>query len=115
MDHSRNFFHAVAGADFKVKDLRTWKANSIAMDELSKIDHSAAATDAGFKKIRHQVADRVAEALGNTRDVALKSYIDPTVFSMWRDEAVSPLPGPATVSVQPRLVRPTAAAKGKKK
>lgn len=74
----RNYFHKVAGADYKVKDLRTWKATALAYSLCRKIQ--APLSSAAFKKARFMVGDAVAKVLGNTRSMALGAYIDPAVF-----------------------------------
>lgn len=72
---------------FKLKDLRTYRANAIAMDLVSRMRKPK--TLAEYRKKRAKVADEVAEALGNTRAIALGSYIDtvvpPTVFQAWEE------------------------------
>lgn len=70
--------------DYKPKDLRTLKANEIASDVVSKILGSGAEPpeDAKGKKrfvqsIISQIGDAVAKELGNTKSVAIASYVSP--------------------------------------
>lgn len=65
--------------DVMVKDLRTYKANEIALAAISRIKRKPR-TETEFKKMRNAVGDDVAAVLGNTRAMALGSYINPTVF-----------------------------------
>lgn len=69
------------GEEFKTKDLRTVLANTMALDMVSTMRRPT--TLAKFKAARNKVADAVAKALGNTRAVSLRDYIDPTVFAVW--------------------------------
>lgn len=63
----------------KLKDLRTYRANEIALDAIKRIKRKPK-TETEFKKMRNAVGDQVAAILGNTRTMALNSYINPTVF-----------------------------------
>ena len=74
----RDYFHGSGGADFKVKDFRTWNATNLALQEMSKPPEPK--TEAEFKKKQLAVAKVVAANLGNTPKVALDSYIDPAVW-----------------------------------
>jgi DNA topoisomerase-1 len=67
--------------DFTPKDFRTRHATAMALDLVNKIPKPT--TKAAFKKARNQVGEEVASFLGNTRTMALGSYIDPTVFKKW--------------------------------
>lgn len=77
----RRYFKAVAGEQFKVKDMRTWKGTSIALQAVAKLPKPTSQT--AFKKSRLAVAKTVAAVLGNTPTVALSAYIDQTVFARW--------------------------------
>jgi DNA topoisomerase-1 len=74
--------------DTLVKDLRTIRANELALDAISK--RGRAATMAEYKKARLEVGEVVSSQLGNNRSEALKSYINPTVFLMLLPEGVDP-------------------------
>ena len=69
------------GEEFLTKDLRTLLANVMALDMVSSMRRPT--TVAKFKAARTKIADAVAKALGNTRQVTLSNYIDPTVFAPW--------------------------------
>jgi DNA topoisomerase I len=74
----RDYFHKLVGADYKVKDLRTWKATALAYSLCREI--KTPLSPAAFKKARFMVGDAVCSVLGNTRSMALNAYIDPAVF-----------------------------------
>ncbi len=70
---------------FKVHDLRTNHANVVALKMVGNVRRKPSSKTA-FAKIRNGVADEVAKQLGDTRTVALKSYINPAVFKpLWND------------------------------
>lgn len=77
----RDFMHQAVPTKFKLKDLRTVRANVEAMKVVSKM--KAPKTKTEFKKLRNQVGDQVSSVLGNTRTMALNSYINPAVFGKW--------------------------------
>lgn len=66
---------------FKIKDFRTVVATTIAERAVSEMD--APTSRSAYRKQRAAVGDQVASALGNTRSMALNSYIDPAVFEAW--------------------------------
>jgi DNA topoisomerase-1 len=66
---------------FKLKDLRTLKANEVALGAMATTPDPSTAAD--LKKAKLAVGDIVSKALGNTRDVALASYVNPVVFARW--------------------------------
>jgi DNA topoisomerase-1 len=63
---------------FTPKDFRTYKGTAEAKSLLADLPVPKNAKEA--KAQRNAVGDHVAGLLGNTRAIALKSYIDPTVF-----------------------------------
>lgn len=69
--------------EFKVKDLRTVKANVVAA-RLVAARPEPPESERERKRWINEVADEVAAALGNTRTVALASYINPVVFGPWQ-------------------------------
>lgn len=73
------------GKGFKTKDHRTALATEVALDQMKKM--KAPRNGREYKKHLKKVATAVANQLGNTPAVALKSYIDPTVFTHWRNKA----------------------------
>lgn len=72
------------GEHFKVKDLRTYHANALALKVMSGME--APQTPAEYRKARRAVAVEVSTALGNEPTMALKSYINPAVFAAWHKE-----------------------------
>jgi len=78
----RKYTKSVAGADFKTKDFRTLKGTALALEAVEK-SGDCCGTMKDYKARVTQVARVVSRALGNQPEVALQSYIDPTVFSRW--------------------------------
>jgi DNA topoisomerase I len=70
-------FKELAGADYTVKDLRTWRATVVAAMEFSRLDHPS--TKAARTRAERAVMEAVAQELGNTPAVARSSYVDPRV------------------------------------
>ena len=68
-DKVRKYFNVKSGSNFQLKDLRTLRANKVAKKLVQKTK--------GDKKL---VAKGVAEDLGNTPAIAVKSYIAPEVL-----------------------------------
>ena len=68
---------------FNIKDFRTLKAYSIAKKEIDK-RKGPAPDEKTFAKWQKEVADVVANKLGNTRAVALNDYINPSLWDKWR-------------------------------
>jgi DNA topoisomerase IB len=75
------YLQDISGADFTVKDFRTWHATVLAAVGLAV---SAAAPDAGRQRAAARVAREVAGYLGNTPAVARSAYIDPAVFDRYQ-------------------------------
>lgn len=74
------------GGRFKAKDHRTVLGTDTAV---AVLDGMKRAKDfKSYKKAVYEVADRVADILGNTRKVALKHYIDPTVWQKIKPKGV---------------------------
>jgi DNA topoisomerase-1 len=82
-DGVRKYLHSRDG-DFQVKDFRTWHATTEALAAVKEMKPPT--TQKEFDKARKTVGDRVAKVLGNTRAIALKSYIDPAVWSTWKSK-----------------------------
>jgi DNA topoisomerase IB len=68
---------------FLLKDLRTVKANVVALREIAAKGDDLPKTKAEFRRWRLDVARTVSAQLGNTPTLALSSYINPTVFAPW--------------------------------
>jgi hypothetical protein len=79
------------GHEFKVHDLRTMHANTLALAMVTKT-RSKPKSKTEFKRMRKNVGEEVAKALGNNASEALKSYINPTVFSTWWDPEWGDMP-----------------------
>lgn len=76
-----DYTHSIGGA-VKTKDFRTLLANRIAKETVA---HTPAPSNAkGYAKAIKSVAQVVAAKLGNTAAIALKSYINPHLFSGWQ-------------------------------
>jgi DNA topoisomerase I len=76
------YTHSIGG-QVKTKDFRTLLANRIAKSEVGTLPEPKDAKS--YTKAVKSVAKAVASKLGNTAAVALKSYINPHVFSVWAD------------------------------
>ena len=79
--HIRDYFHKTIGDQFVVKDFRTWTGTATALRTVATL--KAPTSEKDYKKAVKTVAKVVSEKLGNTPAIALKSYIDPTVFKSW--------------------------------
>ena len=77
----RNYVHSL-NPGVKVKDFRTLKGTSTAADLVSKMEPPK--TTKEFKARVNEVGDAVSKILGNTRVIALQSYISPFVFAEWK-------------------------------
>lgn len=71
------------GKGFKTKDHRTALGTETAIREIST-RAELPKTFKEYKQAVKEVAMVVSQMLGNTPSVALKSYIDPTVFAKWK-------------------------------
>jgi DNA topoisomerase-1 len=73
------------GGGFKTKDHRTAVGTDNAIEVIKSIDPPRNKKDYLAKV--NEVGEAVAKTLGNTRPIALKQYIDPTVFLGWKHSA----------------------------
>lgn len=71
------YFKALAGDDFTVKDLRTWQATVRAAVFLAQVPEPSGRT--ARQRAEKEVMAKVAEELGNTAAVARRAYVDPRV------------------------------------
>lgn len=69
---------AIAGAEFTVKDLRTWAATSLVGLTLAGMPLEVSATE--HARQQRESCRRASEQLGNTPAVARRSYVDPLLF-----------------------------------
>ena len=72
-----------AGEGFKSKDLRTRFATAHARQLVAELPLPTDRKE--YQRQRNFVGDQVAERLGNTRKMALSSYIDRAVFMEWEN------------------------------
>ncbi|MEP6649734.1 MAG: DNA topoisomerase IB [Lapillicoccus sp.] len=76
-------FKALTGADFTVKDLRTWAATvtaAAALAEKALRDEDQTPSKTAMAKTEREVVKLVSEQIGNTPAVARRSYVDPVVL-----------------------------------
>lgn len=86
--NARAFIKAAAGNDkFKAKDFRTWHGTGLAL-ALRKAMKPPKTTKE-YKQKQNEIAQAVADHLGNTKTVALNSYIAPMVWAKW-DPSLAP-------------------------
>lgn len=88
VDSIRAYLRKYMPEETLVKDLRTIRANELALEAISGMGRAKTMTE--YKKLRLQVGEIVSGQLGNNRSEALKSYINPTVFLMLLPEGVDP-------------------------
>lgn len=78
------------GDDFTAKDFRTWggtlhAVRGLAATPLPKKTRGGDTSERALTAAQNAVVKEVAAILGNTAAVCRKAYIDPVVFSAWRD------------------------------
>jgi DNA topoisomerase-1 len=76
-----DYLRRVSGGDFTAKDFRTWVGTVLAARALQEMR----ASDSEVEARRNVVAaiERVAERLGNTRDVCRKCYVHPAIVDSY--------------------------------
>jgi DNA topoisomerase I len=72
-------FKELVGAEFTVKDLRTWHGTVLAATAFAEADPAVSQRVA--KRVESAVMKEVAQELGNTPAVARGSYVDPRVVT----------------------------------
>ena len=73
-------FKELVGAEYTVKDLRTWAATLLAAAAFAeRADGGGPRSDRQRKKMEREVMTMVSEHLGNTPAVARRSYVDSRV------------------------------------
>lgn len=85
-----DYLREATGAEFSAKDFRTWGGTLAAFQRFARttLPYRADGTPAGERALaglEKAVVREVAAALGNTPTVCRKSYIDPVVFTGWRE------------------------------
>lgn len=88
-----DYLRDATGADFSAKDFRTWGGTLAAFQRFARttLPYRADGKPAGERAlaaIETSVVREVAMALGNTPAVCRRAYIDPAVFSGWREGRV---------------------------
>jgi DNA topoisomerase-1 len=82
----RNYLQSISGEkSFKVHDFRTWNATEAARKAIEERDAPKSPDE--YWRARDDVGDIAARKIGDTRQIALDSYIDPLVFEDWRESA----------------------------
>ena len=79
------FLKKHTGPEYKVHDLRTFKANAVAIQTIAAKDGALPTDEKEFIAWRNEVGEAVSDVLGNDRKEAIDSYIDPIVFEQWRN------------------------------
>lgn len=79
------------GEEYTAKDFRTWGATVRAIAFLSCQAREHPVSERAFNRCVAATAQDVAKALGNTPAVCRKSYINPLVFTAWREGVVEKL------------------------
>ena len=74
------YLKKIAG-DFQIKDLRTIKGTAAAIDLIARNGPPVRGGVVKYKKWQRGIAGKVAKLLGNTRSIAMNSYIDPEVWN----------------------------------
>jgi DNA topoisomerase IB len=78
----RDYVGQLDGGGFLTKDLRTNRANLVALEEIRQAE--APKNEKEYKRAVKAVAEKVSKILGNRPAQALESYINPAVFASWR-------------------------------
>jgi DNA topoisomerase-1 len=82
----RAYLNSISGEkSFKVHDFRTWNATEAARKAIE--ERETPSTSEEYWRARDEVGDIAAKKIGDTRTIALDSYIDPFVFEDWRERA----------------------------
>jgi DNA topoisomerase I len=74
-------FKELVGAEYSVKDLRTWHGTVIAAAAF--VDADPPVSKKVVKRVESAVMQQVSEELGNTPAVARSSYVDPRVVTSY--------------------------------
>ncbi|MEI6731151.1 MAG: DUF935 family protein [archaeon] len=79
----QDYTHTLGGGGFTPKDFRTLKGTETAEEEIGKVARAPKTFDQ-YKKAVRDIGEKVGKVLGNTPAMALKAYIDPHVFEVWK-------------------------------
>ena len=77
------------GSGFMVKDFRTYIGTMTAFRKIKTMPVPKNIKE--FKKYRREVGEAVAKKLGNSRTIALNSYVSPEVFCAWESGQAPPV------------------------
>jgi DNA topoisomerase IB len=88
-----DYLHSVMGHDFTAKDFRTWNATVRAIELLATTTLPDPPTEHACKACINAIVKQVAQDLRNTPAVCRKSYINPGVFTAWREGRLAALTG----------------------
>ncbi len=103
-DDVNEYLREISGGDFSAKDFRTWAGTVLAARALQEMEQVA--SEAQAKKNVVAAIERVAERLGNTRDVCRKCYIHPAIVDTYLDGSMlETLQGRAEAELKDRLKR----------
>jgi DNA topoisomerase IB len=80
----RGFSKKLDGGGFTPKDFRTMRACEIALEEVNNMGDCCDSPE-DYKTAVMLVAEKVSKTLGNRAEECLTSYIDPTIWSVWRN------------------------------
>lgn len=81
-DKVTSYAKTLDGGKFTPKDFRTQRATRLAIEEIRKME--VPVDEKSYKSQVKRVGEIVSSVLGNEPAQALESYIDPSVFSIWR-------------------------------
>jgi DNA topoisomerase IB len=84
-DQVNEYLREVMGTDFTAKDFRTWGATMHALALMARTPLPEARSEHAFKQCIAAAVKQVASELRNTPTVCRKAYINPLIFSAWRD------------------------------
>lgn len=89
-----DYLRDAMGDDFTAKDFRTWggtlhAVRGLAATPLPEKTRGGVPGDRALAAAQNAVVKEVAAVLGNTAAVCRKAYIDPVVFSAWRDGSLA--------------------------
>ena len=82
-DKVNGFISTLGGGWYSSKDLRTKRANEIALSEMKKFGKSKPKTERDRNQWIKSVAEAAARVLGNKPAQCIKSYINPTMWDIW--------------------------------
>ncbi len=87
------YLRKATGENVTAKDFRTWGATLAAMMTFAQVELPEGASERALALLEAAEVAKVAAWLGNTPAVCRRAYIDPRVFSAWRDGRLAPLRG----------------------